>query len=341
MEESAPTFTSNLAVIYLARFAEGPKPVANFIESYNRHEAGIAHDRVVIRKGFSDEDTEQSKILRSFFPTAISVSDEGFDLTAFAKAAAQLPHKHVVFLNTFSEIVSDNWLAKLSSALAEPAIGIAGTTGSYESLHSSMKRLNRGLFQNQLLPSAARMRRLSRIVRGLIPKRLADRLVATVIAYSARHNRAKNDQMPDDQFEVFWQRETMPGGTFEDLRTIPLYPNPHIRTNGFIIERRAFLDTQPSSITTKIHAYLYESGPDSLTRQIMRRGKQAVIVGRDGQSYNIDQWPRSGTFRLGDQRNLLVQDNQTRAFEAMNNTEKRAFVETTWGDDHFDVTGLA
>lgn len=341
MDESAPTFTSNLAVVYLARFAEGLKPVVNFIDSYNRHEAGIAHDRVVIKKGFSGENTEQDKILRSFFPNVISVSDEGFDITAFAKAAAQLPHKHVVFLNTFSEIASDNWLAKLSLAVTGPAIGIAGATGSYESLHSSMKRLNRGLFQNQLLPSAARMRRLSRIARKLIPKPLANRLVAAVIAFSARRNRTKNDGMPDDQFETFWERETMPGGTFEDLKTIPLYPNAHIRTNGFIIERQAFLDTLPNSIITKRDTYLYESGPDSLTRQILRRGKKAVIVGRDGQSYSIDQWPRSRTFRLGDQRNLLVQDNQTRAFDAMHNTEKQAFMEATWGDDHIDAAGQA
>jgi hypothetical protein len=341
MEESAPTLTSNLAVIYLARFAEGPNPVANFIESYNRHEAGIAHDRVVIRKGFSDDDTEQDRKLRSFFPNVISISDEGFDITAFAKAAAQLPHNHVVFLNTFSEIVSDDWLAKLSLALSGPAIGIAGTTGSYESLHSSMKRLNKGLFQNQLLPSAARMRRLSRIARRLFPKQFVSRVVAAVIAYSASRNRAKNDRMPDDQFEAFWERETMPGGTFEDLKTIPLYPNAHIRTNAFIIERQIFLDTLPTSITTKRDTYLYESGPDSLTRQILRRGKKAVVVGRDGQSYSIDQWPRSRTFRLGDQRNLLVQDNQTRAFEAMNNTEKRAFVEATWGEDHIDANGQA
>jgi hypothetical protein len=339
MEDPAPIFTSNLAVVYLARFAEGLKPVINFIDSYNRHAAGIAHDRVVIRKGFLGEDKEHDKILRPFFPNIISVSDEGFDITAFAKAAAQLPHKHVVFLNTFSEIVSDNWLAKLSSALAEPAIGIAGATGSYESLHSSMKRLNRGLFQNQLLPSAAKMRRLSRIVRGIIPKPLADRLVAAVIAYSARRNRTKNDEMPDDQFEAFWQRETMPGGTFEELKIIPLYPNAHIRTNAFIIERQIFLDTQPTSRTTKRDTYLYESGPDSLTQQILRRGKQAVIVGHDGQAYGIDRWPKSRTFRLGDQRNLLVQDNQTRAFEAMNDTEKRAFVDATWGEDHIIATG--
>jgi hypothetical protein len=341
MAESASAFTSNLAVVYLARFAEGSGPVANFIDSYNRHEAGIAHDRVVVRKGFSHENTKQDKILRSLFPNIISLSDEGFDITAFAKAAAQLPHKHVVFLNTFSEIVSDHWLAKLGSTLSRPEIGLVGTTGSYESLHSSVKRFQEGLFQKGLLRSPLGARRLLRTMRQLLPKRFVNRLVLAVIARSARSNPAVHDRTPDDRFEAFWKLETRPGGRLDYLNAIPLYPNAHIRTNAFMIERETFLDTLPSSMTTKNDTFLYESGPNSLTQQILRRGKQVVIVGHDGQSYGIDQWPKSETFRLGDQHNLLVQDNQTRAFAALNRREKRVFVEMTWGEDMAQVTELS
>jgi hypothetical protein len=333
MAERASKFTSDLAVVYLARFAEGPKPIANFIESYNRQAAGIDHDRVVIRKGFSDDDTQQDKILRSLFPNTISIPDDGFDIAAFAKAAVQLPHKHVVFLNTFSEIVSDNWLAKLSSALSGPAIGIAGTTGSYESQYSSLKRFHEGLFQNRILPLPTGTRSLLRTARKLLPKRFVDRVVLAVIAHSATGNQPTVGRTRDDQFEAFWQRETGPGGTFDFVNAIPPYPNPHIRTNAFMIERETFLDTLPTSLATKKDSYLYESGPDSLTQQILRRGNKVVIVGRDGKCYDIDQWPKSGTFRLGDQYNLLVQDNQTRAFAALSRTEKRVFVETTWGGD--------
>jgi hypothetical protein len=62
MAKPASAFTSDLAVVYLARFAQGPKPVANFIESYNRYATGIDHDRVVIRKGFSGDNTEQDRM---------------------------------------------------------------------------------------------------------------------------------------------------------------------------------------------------------------------------------------------------------------------------------------
>jgi hypothetical protein len=331
MAEPASTFTSDLAVVYLARFAEGPKPIANFVESYNRHEAGIVHDRVVIRKGFSEQNTAQDEILISLFPNVISVSDDGFDITAFASAAAQLSHKHVVFLNTFSEIVSDRWLAKLRSGLSDIGTGLAGATGSYESLHSSMKQYNRGLFNTRFLPSPGGMRRLSRVVRKLVPRRLVDQLVAAAVAYSARSTHAEKQGVSNDEFEAFWERETRQGGLFDYLHAIPLYPNAHVRTNAFIIERQTFLETLPTSLATKQEAYLYESGPDSLTQKVLRRGEPVRIVGCNGQSYDIDQWPKSGTFRLGEQHNLLVQDNQTRLFQSLNEAEKRAFVEMTWG----------
>src|SRR3954470_22257493 len=89
-------FNTDLAVIYLARHAEGTRPVKKFIESFERHSPGIEHDCVVIRKGFPPGEPGLDRLLKRAFPNFISVSDGGFDISAYAKAAAQLPHKHVV-----------------------------------------------------------------------------------------------------------------------------------------------------------------------------------------------------------------------------------------------------
>src|SRR4051812_3999235 len=104
MTDGPASFTSDLAVVYLARFAEGARPVSTFIESYRRHPAGTAHDLIIVRKGFPEGATDQNDILAPFLANAISISDDGFDITAYAQAAAQLPHDYVVFLNTFSEV---------------------------------------------------------------------------------------------------------------------------------------------------------------------------------------------------------------------------------------------
>jgi hypothetical protein len=341
MAESPSTFTNELAVVYLARFAEGPRPVATFIASYQRHRAGVAHDSVVIRKGFPDGKTAQDKILEPAFANAISISDDGFDINAYAEAAARLPHKYVVFLNTFSEIASDDWLQKLRSALSDSAVGIAGATGSYESLHGSMKRVNKGwwLFQNRILPSPTGVRRIFRTIRKLLPKRFVREAQTRIISYFVASTAKPNyDRTLDDKFETFWQRELKAGGAYEFLNRIPGFPNIHIRTNAFMIERRIFLDTQPGTIKTKIDSYMFESGPDSLTQQILRLGLKVLVVGADGRSYDIDQWTASGTFRLGTQHNLLVKDNQTRAFEHMHRSSKLAYVGMTWGDGQKSAT---
>ncbi|WP_247474516.1 hypothetical protein [Bradyrhizobium sp. 30] len=337
MPSQASTFSSDLAVVYLARHAEGKGPVTNFIESFERHPPGIAHDCVVIRKGFPPGESTLDKVLKRAFPHSISVSDDGFDINAYAKAAAQLPHTHLVFLNTFSEISSDNWLRKMHSAFADPSVGIAGATGSYESLLSSMKHVQKGwwLFQNEGIPKPAGLRLLSRAIRTRLPKRVAIKLVATAISYFAV--RSSRHPALDDKFEAYWANEIRPGGELSHLNDMAPFPNPHIRTNAFMIERQIFLDSLPETIETKNDSYLFESGPDGLTQRILRRGLRTVVVGADGRAYSIDEWPKSGTFRLEDQRNLLVGDNQTRAFQKMNAAGQRAFMRMTWGDNQGSV----
>lgn len=335
MTEADHSAGHDVAVVYLARYQEGPQPMAAFVESCGQHPAGIAHDRVVIRKGFSGTSSPQHKIVDAFFSRSVSVSDNGFDITAYAEAAAQLPHRYLVFLNTFSEVRSDDWLRKLRAAFENPAVGIAGATGSYESLYSSMKQLRKGMFltQKKLLdPQQAGLRRVFQMFRKALPQRLSRRMVAKIISHFAvRAHRADAGSAADREFETVWLQETQPDGVYEYLNGIPEYPNPHIRTNAFMIERQLFLDTLPAPITTKKQSYLFESGPDGLTPQMLRRGKTVVVVGDDANVYGVEQWYRSGTFRLGNQRNLLVHDNQTRAFEALNSEEKRTFAEMTWG----------
>lgn len=147
MTNQQPSFTSDLAVVYLARYAEGPKPIHAFIKSYEQHQAGTARDFVVLRKGTPDAAIDRT--LAPYLRFGISLPDQGVDATACALAATRLPHRLVVYLNSFSEIASDDWLVKLRSAYEEHGIGIAGATGSYESPRSSMRRLKRGLFLAQ------------------------------------------------------------------------------------------------------------------------------------------------------------------------------------------------
>lgn len=334
--DQPPTVPNDIAVVYLARYAEGTAPIGRFIESYKRHPAGVAHDLIVVRKGFPAGASDADGALASLDAATIAIGDEGIDISAYAVAARQLPHRRIAFLNTFSEIAADDWLLKLQHALDDPLVGAASATGSYESPRTSMRRLKMGLFraQGSFAPSLGRLRGVFQLVRRLLPKHLSRYLVNHLISRLVTRDPAPTaTSAPDPAFEAFWIRETKADGTYDDLNGIPDFPNPHLRTNGFMIDRELFLALLPPTIATKGASYLFESGPDGLTAQLLRQGKKVVVVGRDGTRYDVADWPRSRTFRLGDQANLLMHDNQTRAFAALPRSGRAAFTAMAWGDD--------
>ena len=99
-------------------------------------------------------------------------------------------------------------------------------------------------------------------------------------------------------------------------------PNPHLRTNAFMLERDLMLDLDwQEPIKTKHQAYAVEHGPKSLTTQITGRGLEAVLVGRDGDGFPVRQWAESRTFWVGDQENLMISDKATRRY--MNHPRSR------------------
>ncbi|MET0221759.1 MAG: hypothetical protein ABW213_13975 [Tardiphaga sp.] len=334
MTDQPPTFPNDIALVYLARYAEGAAPITRFVASYQRHRAGVAHDLIVVRKGFPAGASDAAGALSSLDALTIAIGDEGIDISAYAVAAQQLPHRQIAFLNTFSEIAADDWLQKLQHALADPSVGAAGATGSYESPRTSMRRLKMGLFraQSSFAPSLSRLRVVFQFVRRLLPKHLSRYLVNRLISRLVTHD-APATSAPDPAFEAFWIKETQADGTYDDLNGIPDFPNPHLRTNGFMIDRELFLALLPPMITTKGASYLFESGAECLTAQLLRRRKKVVVVGGDGTSYDIAEWPQSRTFRLGDQSNLLIHDNQTRAFAALPRSGRAAFTAMAWGDE--------
>jgi hypothetical protein len=121
--------------------------------------------------------------------------------------------------------------------------------------------------------------------------------------------------------------------SFESLPGFASFPNPHLRPNAFMIRRRMFLEMiSRFELTKKWCAYSAESGPTSITQQVVERGLTALVVGRDGRGYSPEWWPHSQTFRQGSQTNLLVHDNVTRTFESLPFSEKMEVSQRSWGD---------
>lgn len=114
-------------------------------------------------------------------------------------------------------------------------------------------------------------------------------------------------------------------------RDYPRFPNPHIRTSSFAIARELLLSLELPEMPDKASAYRVESGVGSITRRVQDRGLRAVVVGRDGRSYEASDWPTSRTFRSGAQQNLLVEDNQTAVYLTVAPWVRRRLRRDSWG----------
>jgi hypothetical protein len=113
----------------------------------------------------------------------------------------------------------------------------------------------------------------------------------------------------------------------------PKFPNPHVRTNAFLVSRQDFMEiTHDFNATTKWETLLFESGEQSLTNLIERRGKSCVVVGKNAGIYTKRDWPASATFRFPSQRNLLISDNQTRLFADLTLLRRILWSYAAWGN---------
>ncbi|MBC8074609.1 MAG: hypothetical protein H7Y32_00915, partial [Chloroflexales bacterium] len=109
------------------------------------------------------------------------------------------------------------------------------------------------------------------------------------------------------------------------------FPNPHIRSNGFMVERATMRAIRTGRIVSKRAAHRFEAGRHSLTKQIAALGLRALIVGRNGEGYEHDAWPHSGTFRQSEQENLLIADNRSEVYQRANEQQRERLARLSWG----------
>jgi hypothetical protein len=114
-------------------------------------------------------------------------------------------------------------------------------------------------------------------------------------------------------------------------REFPPFPNPHLRTNGFMLERELMLDLDWPLQRSKLEALALESGKRSISRQVWERDLDVRVVGRDGVAYPSERWHESATFRSGGQRNLLISDNRTLQYDQADPAFKDTLERMAWG----------
>jgi hypothetical protein len=273
-----------IGVVHLVWAPLGPEPLREFLRSYHAHAAGAAHELVVVlnglernrsgeRDGAAEASARRAALLAELQHTEhrlVILERPTLDLPAYGLVAGQLGHERLCFLNSYSVILAEGWLARLASALDDPGVGLAGATGSWES--------------------------------------------------QAEWVRGKTMYWP-------YQLVNLPRA----LRDYPRFPNPHIRTTAFMLERELLLGMGLERAADKRDTYLLESGRRSITRQVVERDLRPVVVGRDGRAYDVAEWSDSATYRADGQRNLLVADNRTRDWELAPPRLRRRLSRDAWG----------
>jgi hypothetical protein len=114
-------------------------------------------------------------------------------------------------------------------------------------------------------------------------------------------------------------------------RDYPRFPNPHIRSTAFMLQRHLLLEMRLELAHDKRATYLLESGHGSITAQVAARGLRSVIVGRDGHAYDVEDWPASHTYRSGAQENLLVADRRTADWLRASSRLRKRLSHDAWG----------
>ena len=351
------TSRNRVALAYLARHAEGVAPLRRFLESYTCHPPGIEHELVVVYKGYPQASALDAAraVFASLPHRGIEVEDAGYDIGAYLTAAARLDHDYLCFVNTFAEVAADGWLGHLYRNAAAPGVGIAGATGSYESLFSSLRLANklRWLCNEARIPYDERLVHYYDFIIGTacrvwkargegrpvsVVEALRARLSALHLRYAGSVSpldtfRPVSPQSPlDDQYETHWRQLLLPGRLMADYAQFPPFPNPHIRSNGFMVGRERLLEFGFKVPETKMAACAFESGADSLTSRLRRKGYRAVVVDSGGRGHDVRDWSRSRVFRLAGQEDLVLHDNQTRRFDDMRAGERVTHRRMTWGD---------
>jgi hypothetical protein len=292
------------ALVHLVRAANGVAPVAAFLASYERFEAACEHELVLLLKGFGDSPLLDEVRARAAAHgvSEVTVDDDGYDLTAYVKAARCLPHDRLCFVNSFSEVLADGWLGALADPLADPGVGATAATASWASI------LGYSLWQAG--------------VGGGYDAVFTDRR-STQIAILEANGLACPGRW------INWR-----GNVIEVLRGLrrgALFPAAHLRTNAFCIRGATLRGLGLGRASTKRASYELESGRDSITRRLNAQRLATLVVDRRGRTLPLERWPEASVFWQDEQQDLLVSDNQTRLYDAASPEQRAALRGYAWG----------
>jgi hypothetical protein len=278
---------NSIGVIYLMWEPYGITHFNSFINSYLENAAGVEHQLWIIFNGINDRvPNEYMEILLLHkIDCNILTMKSGQDIDAYRYAAEKIDVEFLLFLNTYSILLTGDWLKKYINAFHSSKTAIVGATASNQSHYSTVFKVHKKNWEKE-----------------------------------------KSFQDNFKKYKLFIK------AFFYWRLLFKSFPSPHLRTNAFMIQRKLFLELVPKSIQNKFEAFQFESGRNSLTVQCFKKGLEVLVVDKNGKTYPPEEWKQSSTYRINNQENLIVSDNQTRLYDESTEEQKIFMTKMAWGN---------
>lgn len=118
-----------------------------------------------------------------------------------------------------------------------------------------------------------------------------------------------------------------------DKGLLGLFPNYHIRTCFFMINRKIFLEYAATQKfpQTKDDTWKLEHGEQSLTKFIFDKGYKAVVVNSDGEIFTRENWISSKTYTSPDECKSMMMDKWSKRYYSVSEEEKIVLEALVWG----------
>ena len=101
-----------------------------------------------------------------------------------------------------------------------------------------------------------------------------------------------------------------------------------------MIKRELLLKVKLQPIQTKIQAYLFESGLNGFSNQVLKMGLDLRVVDKNGNSFLPKDWQNCKVFWNGMQEDLMISDNQTLKYVESSEEDKKLYTKLAWGKTH-------
>ncbi|MBK5229642.1 MAG: glycosyltransferase family 2 protein, partial [Thermoleophilia bacterium] len=107
-----------------------------FMDSYRVHPAGVDHELIVAFNGVEtpEQQAEFDALIADIPHRKVFLPHPMLDLFAYRLIADQVENDYIMFLNSYCQVLVDDWLELMLKHLRHADVGAVATTGSYESM---------------------------------------------------------------------------------------------------------------------------------------------------------------------------------------------------------------